>query len=475
MSINGPEPAETGRGAGRSDGLLYGTRATEVRRRRRGLLPPAMVAVGFAAAIGIGTLLLMLPMARESGANPRLIDTAFTATSAVTVTGLVTVDPGTTWSAFGEAVILGLIQIGGLGMVTSGTLLMLIVSRRLGLSTRLATQAETPGLSLGDVRDVLMFALRFVLTVELVLGALLSAVFAIRYDEALPRALWLGVFHSVSAFNNAGFSLFPDSLIGFQHDPFVLGVIMIAIVLGGLGLPVYIDINRHGWRQPRRWSVHSRLTVATTLVLLLLGTVLFTAFEWSNPSTHAGSSLGNGVLNGAFASVTARTAGFNAIDYGAATEETVVLTCFLMIIGGGSASTAGGIKVTTFIVLMLVVWAEARGYRDVNVGDRRLPSRTLRTALAITCSYAFLVGFGVLYLLVFSTHTFLEVAFEAVSAIATTGLSTGITPSLERPDLIMLMFLMFVGRLGAITLASAFALRRRTETYRLPDGSPIIG
>ena len=173
--------------------------------------------------------------------------------------------------------------------------------------------------------------------------------------------------------------------------------------------------------------------------------------------------------------MTARTAGFNAMDYGAATEETLLLTCFLMLIGGGSASTAGGIKVTTFVVLLLVVWAEARGSYDVNMGDRRLRPATLRTALAITVSYAFLVGFGVMFLLAFSDESLTDVTFEAVSAIATTGLSTGITPDLNTPDLIVLMVLMFVGRLGAITLASAFALRRSPRNYRLPEGSPIIG
>ncbi len=443
--------------------------------RRRPLLPGAMIAVGFAAAIGVGTLLLLLPFAHQSDAHVRPIDSMFTATSAVTVSGLLTLDPGTTWTPFGQVVILVLIQIGGLGMVTTGTLLMLLVSRRLGLATRLAAQAETPGINLGDVRRILWFALMFTLRVELTGAVILTIIFSLRYHYGWAESSWYGLFHMVSAFNNAGFALFPDGLIGFQGDPLFLITIMAAIVIGGLGLPVYLDIQRHGWLQPRRWSIHSRLTIATTVVLLVVGAVSLTYFEWSNPGTNLSGTHGNAVLNGTFASVTSRTAGFNTFDYGAATEETILMTCFLMLIGGGSASTAGGIKVTTFVVLLLIVWAEARGYRDVNVGDRRLSPKALRTALAITVSYAFLLGFGVMALLSLSDHSLTAVTLEATSAVATAGLSTGITGSLGRPALVVLMVLMFAGRLGAMTLASAFALRRRTDTYRLPEGSPLIG
>lgn len=434
-----------------------------------------MVVVGFAVAIGVGTLLLLLPMARKDGSDVDWIDSVFTATSAITVTGLVTEDPGTTWTWFGQVVVLVLIQIGGLGMITTGTLLMMLVSRRLGLRTRLAAQREKPGLMLGDVKRILGFALASTVIVELVMSFLLTLTFLIRYDYPIQKAAWYGLFHSVSAFNNAGFALFPDGLIGFQDDPFVLGIIMVSIVIGGLGLPVYLDIRRYGWRRPRRWSLHSKMTVVTTAVLLLFGAVFFTIFEWSNGGTHVATTPGSGVLNGIFASVTSRTAGFNAMDYGQATEETIVLTCLLMIIGGGSASTAGGIKVTTFIILFFVLLAEARGSKDVNVGDRRLPSTVIRTALAITVSYSALLGFGIMFLLAFSDVPLTDVVFETFSATATAGLSTGITPTLGTPELVVLMLLMFTGRLGAITLASAFALRRKPDPYRYPEGSPIIG
>lgn len=439
--------------------------------RRNGLLPSAVVVIGFALAIAVGTLLLLLPWSREPGVSVDFIDTAFTAVSAVTVTGLATVDTGTTWSPFGQAVLLGLIQLGGLGMVTSGTLMMMLVSRRLGLTTRLAAQQEMPGFSLGDLRDILRFALLVTFVLEAVLSLLLMLVFLLRYGYGPGDAAWYGFFTTVSGFNNAGFALFPDSLMSFQSDPFVLLIVAAAIILGGLGLPVFLDLRSYGMQHPSRWSVHTRLTVITTIGLLLLGTVGFTIFESGIPGTTPATEL----LNGFFSSVTARTAGFNSIDYGAASEETLLLTNFLMIIGGGSASTAGGIKVTTFVILLLVVRAEARGHRDVNIGDRRMPSRAIRSALAITVSYAFLISAGVMALLATSDFPLSDVLFETISAIATVGLSTGITGSLRPADLVVLMVLMFVGRLGTLTLASAFALSRKDLPYRLPEGQPIIG
>ena len=446
----------------------------EPREIRRPLLPSTIVVLGFASAIAVGWFLLMLPAAASPGVKQAQWDDAlFTATSAVTVTGLVVVDTGTHWSAFGQVVILLLIQLGGLGMVTAGTGLLIVTSRRLRLRTRLLAQAETSGLSLGDVRRVLRFALAFSFSIEAVLMVLLTATFAIRYGYGIGEAAWYGLFHTVSAFNNAGFALFPDSLIGFQDDPFVLGIIMVAIILGGLGLPVYLDVRRNGWR-PRRWSIHSKLTIGTTVALLVIGAVAISWFEWTNPGTHAATSTEASVLNGMFGSVTARTAGFNTFDYGQSTEETLLVTQILMFIGGGSASTAGGIKVTTFIVLMLVVWAEARG-GDVVAGDRRIPNGAIRQALGVAVSYVFLGTAGVMLLLALSDEPLRDVLFEAISAISTVGLSTGITGELRDPALFVLMVLMFAGRLGAMTLASAFALRARPAEYRLPKGSPVIG
>lgn len=446
-------------------------RQRRAKLQRNGLLPSALVVVGFALAVAVGTGLLLLPWSHERGVQVPFIDAAFTAVSAVTVTGLATMDTGTTWSGFGEVVILALIQLGGLGMVTSGTLIMLLTTRRLGLTTRLAAQQEIPNLSLGNVGSILRFAIALTLIIEAVLSALLTLLFWVRYDFDFGSAAWNGVFTTVSAFNNAGFALFPDSLIGFQTDPLVLLTVAAAIILGGLGLPVYLDFRTYGLANRRRWSMHTRLTLTTSAVLLVLGTIALGFFDSGIVGTNPGTEL----LNGFFSSVTARTAGFNAIDYGAVSEETLLTTSLLMIIGGGSASTAGGIKVTTFVILILVVVAEARGQRDVNIGDRRMPARAIRTALAVTVSYIFLIAAGVMVLLATSNYPLSDVLFETVSAIATVGLSTGITGSLNNLDLVVLMVLMFVGRLGALTLASAFTLRRHDARYRLPEGQPIIG
>jgi trk system potassium uptake protein TrkH len=456
------------------------------RLRYRPLVPSLLVALFFLAAILAGWGLLSLPMAQRGAGSPiPMVDTLFTATSAVTVTGLATVDTGTAWTAFGQAVILALIQLGGLGMATSGTLLLLVMSRRLGLSTRLLAQAETPGLSLGDVRRVAWFVVRFTVVAEAALTLVLAAVFHYRYDYGPAKSAWYGLFHTVSAFNNAGFALFSDNLISFRSDPFVLVPIMVAIVVGGLGFIVFRDIlerrtdiyGRKRWKRPAQWSLHSRLTVAGTVVLLAVGAVLMTIYEFHNPATMAGRPAGDQLLSGVFASVTSRTAGFNIIDYGVAREETLLTTSLLMIIGGGSASTAGGLKVSTVLVLLLVIRAEARGDRDVQAFGRRVNHKTIRTAISVAAMYFFLVGAGVLLLVSLSPVTLRDGLFETVSAIATVGLSTGITPNLPVPALVVLIFLMFVGRIGAMTLASAFALRRPADTqhFRYPEGTPIIG
>ncbi len=308
--------------------------------------------------------------------------------------------------------------------------------------------------------------------VEAVLSAALTLVFWVHHDYPIGDATWNGVFTTVSAFNNAGFALFSDGLIGFQTDPLVLLTVAAAIILGGLGLPVYLDFRAHGLSHPRRWSVHTRLTLGTSLVLLVVGTIGFTVFESGIPGTTPSTEL----LNGYFSSVTARTAGFNSIDYGTASEETLLMTSFLMIIGGGSASTAGGIKVTTFVILILVLVAEARGQRDVNIGDRRMPERAIRTALAVTVSYAFLVAVGAM---ASAGHIRLPLHRRAVRDRVGDRNRRPVDRHHQqpeqrrphRPDGAHVRG----SALGALTLASAFVLRRRDARYRLPEGQPIIG
>lgn len=436
--------------------------------------PTRLLPTAFLAALLVGTGLLMLPAARTAGEPAPPLVALFTAASSVFITGMSTVDPATYWSPVGQGIILGLIQVGGFGIMTFATVLGLMVSRRLALRTRLVAQAETRSLNLGEVRALLLRVLAMMVGFELVVAAVLTARFRIAYDDTFGTALWHGVFHAVSAFNNAGFSLYTDSFMGFVGDPWICGTVAVAVILGGLGFPVMLELYRE-WRKPRYWSIHTRLTVWGTAILLVLGVAAATAFEWSNPATLGPLNWRESLVGGMFSGVTPRTAGFNSIDYGAARPETLALTNVLMFIGGGSAGTSGGIKVTTFFLLAFVIWAEVRGEDDVNVGARRVPAQTVRQAVTVALLGVGAVAAGTLVLLLVTEFPFDRVLFEATAAFSTTGLSTGITGSLPPTGQLTLVALMFIGRVGTITMASAIALRHRKLRYRLPEERPIIG
>ena len=442
---------------------------------RRVFRHPAQVIVfAFAVAVAVGTILLMLPVARVGAEGAPLLTALFTSTSAVCVTGLVTVDTPTYWSAFGQVVILGLIQVGGFGIMTLASLVGLLLSRRMGLRTRLTAAAETKSIGMGDVRAVLVGVAKVSLLFEVVTAALLAGRFLVGYDEPFGRALYLGVFHGVSAFNNAGFALYSDSLMGFATDPWICLPIAVAVIFGGLGFPVILELRRH-LRRPRQWSLHTRLTVGTSAVLLGIGTLFVTASEWSNPGTLGTFDTPGRLLAGFFQAVMPRTAGFNSVDYGQMREGTLLGTDALMFIGGGSAGTAGGIKVTTFVLLMFVIVAEVRGEKHVNAADRRIGERVQRQALTVALLSIGMIAVATLVLLEITEFTTGQVLFETVSAFATVGLSTGITADLPGGGQVVLVVLMFMGRLGPITLVSALALRERQLRYTLPEGRPLIG
>lgn len=441
---------------------------------RRATSPARVVVAGFAAAVGIGTLLLLLPVAVPGETGTGLLDALFTATSAVCVTGLVTVDTATHWSGFGQAVIAGMIQVGGFGIMTLATLLGLLVSRRLGLQTRLNAAAESKSLGLADVRRVLVGVARTSLLFEAAGAVVLTARFATAYDEPPGRALWLGVFHAVSAFNNAGFALFSDNLIGFATDPWISLPVCVLVIAGGLGFPVLFELRR-AWRRPRRWTLHTKLVVVMTAVLVPLGTLLFLALEWSNPRTLGPMSVAGKAVAGFFQGVMPRTAGFNSIDPGQLREETLLGSDVLMFIGGGSAGTAGGIKVTTFAVLLLVIVTEVRGDQSVTAFGRRIPREAQRQALSVALLAVAVVVGATALLLLLTPFALDAVLYEVISAFATVGLSTGITADVGVPGQLVLVALMFLGRLGPITLASALALRSRPRLYELPQERPIIG
>ncbi|MEO3786746.1 potassium transporter TrkG [Actinocorallia sp. B10E7] len=436
--------------------------------------PGQAIVGGFAAAVLVGTGLLSLPVAGESGASAGALTALFTATSAVCVTGLVVVDTGTQWSLFGEIVIMGLIQVGGLGIMTLATLFALLVSQQLGLRTRLLAQMETKTLRAVDVRRVVRDIVIFSLACETVLAVVLALRFALGHGEPGGRAAYLGVFHAVSAFNNAGFGLWPDNLSRFVTDPWICLPIAVAVIVGGLGFPVVFELAR-SWRRPGTWSVLTRVTLAASAVLLAAGTFVFTVVEWDNPATLGSLPEPARILAGFFTAVMPRTAGFNSIDIAQMRSESWLTTDLLMFIGGGSGGTAGGIKVTTFGILAFVIWAELRGESQVNVGHRRLAGPVQRQALAIALLSVGLIMVGTLTLLILMPHTLDEILFEVISAFATVGLSTGITADLPWAGQIIIISLMFIGRVGPLTLFSALALRERARHYALPEERPIVG
>ncbi|MDG4831069.1 potassium transporter TrkG [Solwaraspora sp. WMMD1047] len=436
--------------------------------------PARLVVVGFATAVLAGTGLLSLPFATASGTGAGWVVALFTATSAVCVTGLVIEDTGTYWSGFGEVVILGLIQIGGFGIMTLASLLGLLVARRLRFRLQLGTQAETKTLAVGDVRRVVLGVLRVSVLVELAVTALLTWRFAWGYGETWERAGYLGVFHAVSAFNNAGFGLYPDSLVRFVDDPLVCLPIVAAVIIGGLGFPVLFELRRQ-WREPRRWSLHTKITLWASAALIVIGWAAISLSEWSNRATLAPLDPGGKLLAGFTQAVMPRTAGFNSIDVAGMNDVSLLVTDLLMFIGGGSAGTAGGIKVTTFVLLGFVVLAEIRGEPSVHALGRRLPSGVQRQALTIVLLSAAAVAVSTLVLLALTPFRLDQVLFEVVSAFATVGLSTGITAQLGTAGHVILVVLMFIGRIGPITAAAALALRERTRRYELPEERPIVG
>lgn len=441
--------------------------------------PTRIIPVGFLIVLALGTALLMTPLASTGGSNGTgsadFVTALFTATSAASVTGLAVVDTALYWTDFGRAVIIILIQVGGFGIMAGATLLGLFVNRRLGLSTKLIAQAETRTLAIGEIAGVLKLTLIVTVVIEAALMLVLTLRLHYAYGEPWPDAVWNGLFHAVSSFNNAGFSSYSSSLMPFARDGLVLAPVMLGVMIGGIGFPVLADIRRNPV-VPERWAIHTKITLMGTAILLATGLVATLAFEWNNAATlGAYAAPWERVLGAAFHSVMTRSAGFNAVDTGAMQPETLAVSYALMLIGGGSAGTAGGIKVSTFFILGLVVWAEVRGEPDTVAFRRRISTEVQRQALTVVLLAVGLVGLGTLFLLAVSGLALDRVLFEVISAFATVGLSTGITADLPPSGHIILVVLMFIGRVGSITVATSLALRSMRRPYRYPQERPIVG
>ena len=446
--------------------------AAIVRAPRR-LHPARAVVSGFLAAVAVGTLLLLLPISTSGrGATP--LEALFTTVSAVCVTGLTVVDTPVFWSPFGEAVILLLIQVGGLGIMLFASLIGLLLARKLSIRGRASAASETKSIGVHDVRGLVRGIAAITLIIEGAVAAVLFLVFWLRYGFSPAEAAWNAVFHAVSAFNNAGFALFSDNLMGFATDPLICLPLAAAIILGGLGFPVIFQLRKE-FRTPLHWSMNTNIVVWATLVLLLGGTLYICAIEWNNPMTLGSMDVGSRILTGFFHSVQARTAGFNSVDIGQMHSETWLGLDILMLIGGGPAGTAGGIKVTTFAVLFFIIYTELRGETAVNIFGKRLSRAVHRQAITTALLAVAVVIVATMLLMLLTDLSLDRLLFESISAFATVGLSTGITATLPPAGQIILIVLMFLGRLGPLTLGTALVLRQRPLLYEFPKERPVIG
>jgi len=444
---------------------------------RRTLQHPArIVPLAFLCVIAIGTVLLMLPVSREGAGHAPFMTAWFTATSAITTSGMSTVDTATYWSDFGHVMLAVFTQVGGYGIATMATLLGLLVSQRLGLRSRLMARAETSaGLALGEVRAVLVLAAVVMFASEAVIAAIVAGRLWLAYDVPLGSAIWEGVFNAVQAFNNSGFSLRGDGLFGFADDWLICVPLTLGVIVGGLGVPVLYELGRE-LRRPAAWSTHTRLTVWGSLVLLVVGFATVLLFEWGNPGTLGPLGVIEKILASFVQGTIPRSGGFNTVDYSAMNEDTSAVVTGLMFIGGGSASTAGGIKVTTFFLLAYVIWTEVRGERDVVVGRRRIAEATQRQATTVALLGVATVATGTLALLAVTNGVPMDRAlFEVMSAFSTAGITLGLTPELPATGQTVLIAMMFIGRVGPIAVASALALNTRHRLYRYPEERPIVG
>ena len=438
------------------------------------LSSPARTAIStFLLVIVFFTLMLLLPIASNDGQMAPLHHAFFTATSAVTVAGLTTVSTAEQWSMFGQVIILCACQIGGLGTLTLTSLLALATGRKMGLRSKLIAQEELNIGRLGEVGSVVRTVAYTSASIEAFIALLLTPRFLMLGEDPLT-SLWHGIFYAISAFNNAGFTPHSDGIVPYGHDFFVIIPVCIAVFLGAMGFPVLMALQQHPLK-PSRWTLTAKLTLVTTSVLFVLGAAAWGAAEWNNPSTVGGNNPGDKILSALFASVMTRSGGFNLVDMNDIRPVTSLITDVLMFIGGGSASTAGGIKVTTIAVIMLAIMAEAHGDQFVVAFNRTIPDTVLRIAISVTMMSAGIVIAGSGVILMLTDQPLSRVLFEVISAYATCGLSNGLSAELSPAGIYTLSALMFIGRIGTITAATALALRSRRRLYKFPEERPIIG
>jgi trk system potassium uptake protein TrkH len=438
-------------------------------KKKRFIIPPPLVIAGsFLFLITLGTVLLKLPFATTTPIS--WTDALFVATSATTVTGLSVFDPGTTLTLFGELVLLVLIQCGGIGIMTFAVALLIILGKKVGLQNRIYLQESFNYSSVGGIVKLVKMILIFVLSVQSVATVILTLHWI--PDFGLQDAFYMSIFHVISAFNNAGFSLFPDNLMSFVGDPIVNLVLSSLFILGGLGFTVVIDL--HQKKSFREWSLHTKLMIAGTILMNVFATLIVFALEFNNAKTIGDLPMYEKIMVSYFSGVTPRTAGFNMLDYGVMEDPTLFFTMILMFIGAGSASTASGIKLTTFIVVILATMAFLRSRGEPEIFGRSIRLETVIRSLAITTIGTLLVVSFIFLLTITEKLPFLPLAFEVVSAFGTVGLSMGITGQLSDLGEVLISVVMFVGRIGPLTLFFIL-MKPKKVNYRYPYDQVFTG
>ncbi|WP_336603893.1 TrkH family potassium uptake protein [Agromyces seonyuensis] len=451
-----------------------------------GRYPSRFAITVFLGLIVLFTVLFTLPISSRTREFTPLHDALFTAVSTICVTGLTTVDMSTHWSAFGNGLVFIGVNIGGVGVLTLASVLGLAISRRLGLRAKLIAASDTnpsrihtgpvserQAIKLGDVGGLLAAVAISAIVIEgITMLAILPSMLAAGYD--FWHALWYSAYYAAMAFTNTGFSPNPEGLAPFETDYWMLTWLMIAVFLGGLGFPVIFALAR-GWRNPRRWGVHVKLTLTTTAVLLVFGMIMFLLLEYSNPKTYGSMGFGETTYQALFMSMMTRSGGFSTVNMHDLYGSSMLVSSMLMFIGGGSASTAGGIKVTTFAVLVLAAFAEARGAPAIEAFGRRIPADILRLAVAVVLWGATIVAGASIWILQLTKMPFEQVLFDVISAFATCGLSTGLTASLPPEGVYVMAVTMFLGRVGTVTFAAALASSQRRQLYKKPEERPIVG
>lgn len=447
----------------------------EIREMIRRLSKVQTIALGFFMIIVAGTLLLMLPIASRDGHSTGFLNALFTATSSTCVTGLVVVDTYTNWTLFGQVVILGLIQIGGLGFITIGMFFSVFLKRKIGLKERNLIQESINTLQISGmvklVKKVVIYAIMFE-----GIGALLLMLRFIP-EFGWIKGIWYGIFHSISAFCNAGFDLMGqfepyESLTRYYDDVLVNIVIMALIVIGGIGFIVWDDISQHKWHI-KKYMLHTKIVLSMTAILILGGALCFFLFERNN--LLIGMDAKGQILSSFFGSVTPRTAGFNTTDTGAYSEATRMLTVILMFIGGSPGSTAGGIKTTTMVVILLYIWSNLRNKRGLNIFGRRLDEDAIKKASTVFCINLFLATTCATVMCALETLPLSDIMMEVFSAIGTVGISTGITRDITEVSKYILILLMYCGRIGSMSFALSFTEKKRCSPVQLPVERITIG